>query len=60
MFEDGIDMIVKVLIVVKCKICVGDKMFGCYGNKGVVFVIFFEEDMFYLEDGIFIDVMFNF
>lgn len=35
-------------------------MCGWYGNKGVIFKIVFEEDMFYLLDGCLIDIMLNF
>lgn len=34
-------------------------MVGCYGNKGVIFCILFEEDMLFMLDGIFVDIMFN-
>lgn len=34
-------------------------MCGCYGNKGVIFKIVLEEDMFYLLDGWLIDIMLN-
>lgn len=34
-------------------------MVGCYGNKGVILCILFEEDMFYLSDGMLIDIMLN-
>lgn len=58
-FFSGVNQLVCVYIVQKCKIFEGDKMVGCYGNKGVIFKIFFEEDMFYFFDGILIDIMFN-
>lgn len=32
---------------------------GWYGNKGIILRILFIEDMFYLFDGIFIDVVLN-
>lgn len=34
-------------------------MVGCYGNKGVVLCIVFVEDMFYLLDGMLVDIMLN-
>lgn len=34
-------------------------MVGCYGNKGVIFKILLREDMLYLVDGIYVDIMLN-
>lgn len=56
----GVNMVVWVYVVQCCKIQVGDKMVGCYGNKGIISCIFFWEDMFYLFDGILVDIVFNF
>lgn len=55
----GVLKIVKVYLVIKCCIQLGDKMVGCYGNKGVVLVIMLVEDMLYDVNGILVDIVFN-
>lgn len=55
----GVNTEVKVYIVQKRKIQVGDKMAGRHGNKGVISLILPEEDMPYLPDGTPVDVMLN-
>ncbi len=55
----GVSKIVRIYIVQKRKIQVGDKMSGRHGNKGVVSLIVPEEDMPYLPDGRTVDVMLN-
>ena len=55
----GVDELVKVVIADKRKLCVGDKMAGRHGNKGVVARILPIEDMPYLEDGTPLDVCLN-
>ena len=55
----GVNQLVRVYIVQKCKIHVGDKMCGRHGNKGVISKIVPEEDMPYLPDGRPIDIMLN-
>jgi DNA-directed RNA polymerase subunit beta len=50
---------VKVFVAVKRKIQPGDKMAGRHGNKGVVSQIVPIEDMPYLEDGTYVDVVLN-
>ncbi|MCH5294362.1 MAG: DNA-directed RNA polymerase subunit beta [Treponema sp.] len=55
----GVDEVVKVVIADKRKLCVGDKMAGRHGNKGVVARILPVEDMPYLEDGTPLDVCLN-
>ena len=55
----GVNQLVRVYIVQKRKISVGDKMAGRHGNKGVISRILPEEDMPYLPDGTPIDVMLN-
>ena len=55
----GVSKIVRVYIVQKRKIQVGDKMSGRHGNKGVVSLILPEEDMPYLPDGTPVDVVLN-
>ncbi len=55
----GVNQLVRVYIVQKRKISVGDKMCGRHGNKGVISRILPEEDMPYLPDGTPIDIMLN-
>ena len=55
----GVSKVVRVYIVQKRKIQVGDKMSGRHGNKGVVSLILPEEDMPYLPDGTPVDVVLN-
>ncbi|MUV06196.1 DNA-directed RNA polymerase subunit beta [Planococcaceae bacterium Storch 2/2-2] len=55
----GVNQLVRVYIVQKRKISVGDKMAGRHGNKGVISRILPEEDMPYMPDGTPIDVMLN-
>jgi DNA-directed RNA polymerase subunit beta len=57
--QSGVNMLVRVYIVQKRKINVGDKMAGRHGNKGVVSRIVPEEDMPYLPDGTPVDIMLN-
>ena len=55
----GVSKVVRVYIVQKRKIQVGDKMSGRHGNKGVVSLILPEEDMPYMPDGSRVDVVLN-
>ena len=55
----GVTKIVRVYIIKKRKIQVGDKMAGRHGNKGVCSLILPEEDMPYLPDGTPVDVILN-
>ena len=55
----GVSKLIRVYIVQKRKIQVGDKMAGRHGNKGVISLILPEEDMPYLPDGTPVDVMLN-
>ena len=57
--QTGVNTLVRVFIVQKRKIHVGDKMAGRHGNKGVVSNIVPMEDMPYLPDGTPIDIMLN-
>ena len=57
--QPGVSKIVRVYIVKKRKIQVGDKMAGRHGNKGVCSLILPEEDMPYLPDGTPVDVILN-
>ena len=56
---DDVIEVVKVYIVQKRKIQVGDKMAGRHGNKGIVSNIVPIEDMPYLDDGTPLDVLLN-
>lgn len=55
----GVNQLVRVYIVQKRKIRVGDKMAGRHGNKGVISRILPIEDMPFLPDGTPIDIMLN-
>ena len=55
----GVNMCVRVYIVQKRKIGVGDKMAGRHGNKGVVSRILPQEDMPFLPDGTPLDIVLN-
>ncbi|MEG2270620.1 MAG: DNA-directed RNA polymerase subunit beta, partial [Bacilli bacterium] len=55
----GVTKLVRVYIIKKRKMQVGDKMAGRYGNKGVVSLILPQEDMPYLPDGTPVDIMLN-
>ena len=53
----GVNMCVRVYLVQKRKIGVGDKMAGRHGNKGVVSRILPREDMPFLPDGTPLDIV---
>ncbi|WAA12385.1 DNA-directed RNA polymerase subunit beta [Fervidibacillus halotolerans] len=55
----GVNQLVRVYIVQKRKISVGDKMAGRHGNKGVISRVLPEEDMPFLPDGTPVDIMLN-
>ncbi len=55
----GVMKTVKVFVAVKRKIQPGDKMAGRHGNKGVVSKIVPIEDMPFLEDGTYVDIVLN-
>ncbi len=55
----GVIKSVKVLIAVKRKIQVGDKMAGRHGNKGVVSRVVPVQDMPFLADGTPVDIILN-
>ena len=55
----GVSKLVRVYIVQKRKIQVGDKMAGRHGNKGVISRILPKEDMPFLPDGTPVDIMLN-
>jgi DNA-directed RNA polymerase subunit beta len=55
----GVLEMVKVYIVTKRQLAVGDKMAGRHGNKGVIARIVPEEDMPFLADGTSVDVLLN-
>ena len=55
----GVKEVVRIFIIQKRKIQVGDKMSGRHGNKGVISNILPVEDMPFSEDGEPIDIMLN-
>ena len=55
----GVSKVIRVYIIQKRKIQVGDKMSGRHGNKGVISLILPKEDMPYLPDGRPVDIMLN-
>jgi len=55
----GVIKMVTVLVAIKRKLQVGDKMAGRHGNKGVISRILAEEDLPYLEDGTPVDIVLN-
>ena len=55
----GVNKIIRVYVIQKRKIQVGDKMSGRHGNKGVISLILPQEDMPYMEDGTPIDIILN-
>ena len=55
----GVQKSIRVYLVQKRKMQIGDKMAGRHGNKGVVSLILPSEDMPYLPDGTPVDVMLN-
>ncbi len=55
----GVNTMVRVYIVQKRKIQVGDKMSGRHGNKGTIAAVVPEEDMPYLPDGRPVDICLN-
>ena len=55
----GVNKIIRVYVIQKRKIQVGDKMSGRHGNKGVISLILPQEDMPFTADGTPIDIMLN-
>ena len=55
----GVIKIIRIYLIKKRKMQVGDKMSGRHGNKGVVSLVLPEEDMPYLPDGRTVDVILN-
>ncbi len=55
----GVSKVIRVYIIQKRKVQVGDKMSGRHGNKGVISLILPQEDMPYLPDGTPVDIMLN-
>ncbi|MBQ6783142.1 MAG: DNA-directed RNA polymerase subunit beta [Acholeplasmatales bacterium] len=55
----GVNEVVRIFIIQKRKIQIGDKMAGRHGNKGVISNILPVEDMPFSEDGRPIDIMLN-
>jgi DNA-directed RNA polymerase subunit beta len=57
--SSGVIKVVKVYIASKRTISVGDKIAGRHGNKGVISNIVPIEDMPYMEDGSYVDLVLN-
>ncbi|MDE6477554.1 MAG: hypothetical protein K2L48_05290 [Mycoplasmoidaceae bacterium] len=57
--DDDVIELIKVYIVQKRKLQIGDKMSGRHGNKGIVSIVVPVEDMPYLEDGTPLDILLN-
>jgi DNA-directed RNA polymerase subunit beta len=57
--DDDVIELIKVYIVQKRKIQIGDKMAGRHGNKGIVSIVVPVADMPFLEDGTPIDILLN-
>jgi DNA-directed RNA polymerase subunit beta len=57
--DDDVIELIKVYIVQKRKIQIGDKMSGRHGNKGVISKVVPVEDMPHLEDGTPVDIVLN-
>lgn len=55
----GVREVVRIFIIQKRKIQVGDKMAGRHGNKGIVSKIVRQEDMPFLADGTPVDICLN-
>lgn len=55
----GVKNKIKVYVAMTRKIEVGDKLAGRHGNKGIISVIFPEEDMPFTSDGQPIDIVLN-
>ena len=55
----GVSKEIRVYIIQKRKIQVGDKMAGRHGNKGVISLVLPEEDMPFLPDGRPVDILLN-
>ena len=55
----GTEKIIKVYIAQTRRIQVGDKMAGRHGNKGIISKILPRQDMPYLPDGTFVDMILN-
>ncbi len=57
--KPGVNTLVRVLVAVKRKISVGDKIAGRHGNKGVISRILPEEDMPFMPDGTPLEIVLN-
>ena len=55
----GVNRLVRVWVVQRRKLSIGDKMSGRHGNKGVVSIVLPEADMPFLPDGTPVDVVLN-
>ncbi|QZX49314.1 DNA-directed RNA polymerase subunit beta [Mycoplasma sp. E35C] len=57
--DDDVLELIKVYVVQKRKIQIGDKVAGRHGNKGIISKIVPQEDMPHLEDGTPLDILLN-
>jgi DNA-directed RNA polymerase subunit beta len=57
--RDPLKIMVRVYILQKREIKVGDKVVGRHGNKGIISKILPRQDMPYLQDGTHVDMVFN-
>ena len=55
----GVNEVIRIFIIQKRKIQVGDKMAGRHGNKGVISNILPVEDMPFTKEGVPVDIMLN-
>ncbi|RIV80289.1 DNA-directed RNA polymerase subunit beta [Pelagerythrobacter aerophilus] len=55
----GVLKMVKVFVAVKRKLQTGDKMAGRHGNKGIISRVLPIEDMPFMEDGTYVDMVLN-
>jgi DNA-directed RNA polymerase subunit beta len=57
--QAGVNRLVRVWVVQRRKLSIGDKMSGRHGNKGVVSIVLPDEDMPFLPDGTPVDMVLN-
>ena len=55
----GVSHIVRIYTAQTRKVCIGDKMAGRHGNKGVISTVLPEEDMPFLPNGETVDIILN-
>ena len=57
--RDSLDIMVRVYILQKREIKVGDKIAGIHGNKGIIQIFLPRQDISYLQDGTPVDMVFS-